>query len=194
MRGLVRLLTVVLFLVLGTINHVMLPHVAAQEASPAAGTPCPATTEEENESLVRRYYEEVWNQGHIDVFDEVWGPAAIIDPPVSPQLNRDELRARILEFRGAFPDLRADVQFVLTEEDAVVVGVVRTGTHRGAFDGIPPTGLTAEWSALEMLRIECGQLVAYWIEANGLDLRRDLGIITEEELASIATPVATPAP
>jgi hypothetical protein len=45
-----------------------------------------------------------------------------------------------------------------------------------------------------MLRIECGRIVADWVEADALDLRRDLGIITEEELTSVATPVATPAP
>jgi hypothetical protein len=43
---------------------------AAQEASPAA-TPCPATTDEESEAVVRRLFEEGWGQGNLQVVDEV---------------------------------------------------------------------------------------------------------------------------
>ena len=192
-RFLLLLSTVGVLLLGNAMNAALLP-VVAQEASPAASTPCPATTEEENEALVRRYIEEAWNQGNVAVLDEVWAATPDLKAPVTQLTTRDDYKARILAFRSAFPDLRADVRFVLTEGDTVVIGVERTGTHRGEFDGIPPTGQTAAWTGIEMLRIACGRIVADWIEADALDLRRDLGIITEEELASVAPPVATPAP
>jgi len=194
MRRFVLLLSLVVVVVLGSVPFMVLPAIAAQEASPAAGTPCPVTTEDENEALVLRYIEEAWNQGNVAVLDEVWAERPDLEAPVTQLATRDDYKARILAFRSAFPDLRAEVRFVLTEEDAVVIGVERTGTHRGEFDGIPATGQTANWTGIEMLRIACGRIVADWVEADALDLRRDLGIITEEELASVATPVATPAP
>ena len=194
MRRFLLLLSMVVVVVLGSALPVALSPVSAQEASPAAGTPCPTTSEEDNEALVRRYIEEAWNQGNVAVLDEVWVESPDLEAPVTQFATRDDYKARILAFRSAFPDLRAEVRFVLTEDDAVVVGVERTGTHRGEFDGIPPTGRTAAWTGIEMLRIECGRIVADWVEADALDLRRDLGIITEEELASVAPPVATPAP
>jgi steroid delta-isomerase-like uncharacterized protein len=193
MRRVSVLLAVVTIVVLGSTLSLPRPLLAAQAASPAAGTPCPVTTEADNEALVRRYIEEAWNQGNVAVLDEVWAESPDLQAPVTQFATRDDYKARILEFRSAFPDLRAEVRFVLTEDDAVVVGVERTGTHRGEFDGIPPTGQTAAWTGIELLRIECGRIVADWVEADALDLRRDLGIITEEELASVA-PVATPAP
>jgi steroid delta-isomerase-like uncharacterized protein len=194
MRRFLLLLSMVVVMSLGSVTFMSLPAIATQEASPAAGTPCPVTTEDENEALVRRYIEEAWNQGNVAVLDEVWAENPDLQAPVTQFATRDDYKARILAFRRAFPDLRAEVRFVLTEDDAVVIGVERTGTHRGEFDGIPPTGQTAAWTGIEMLRIECGRIVADWVEADALDLRRDLGIITEEELASVATPVATPAP
>jgi steroid delta-isomerase-like uncharacterized protein len=194
MRHFSLLLSMVVVVSLGSATLMALPPVAAQEASPAAGTPCPVTTEDENEALVRRYIEEAWNQGNVAVLDDVWAERPDLEAPVTQFVTRDDYKARILEFRTAFPDLRAEVRFVLTEDDAVVVGVERTGTHRGEFDGIPATGRPAAWTGIEMLRIECGRIVADWVEADALDLRRDLGIITEEELTSVATPVATPAP
>ena len=169
---------------------------AAAQASPVAeSTPCPTTTEEENEALIRRYREEAWSQGNLDVIDEIWAEPPSLDAPVTQYATRDDLKARIREFRTAFPDLHVEVLEVVTEGNVVVARNEWTGTHLGEFDGIPPTGRKATWSGLEMARIECGQIVASWVQANGLDLRRDLGIITEEELADAGTPtVATPVP
>jgi steroid delta-isomerase-like uncharacterized protein len=194
MRRFSVLLSVVAVVVLASGTHLVRPLVTAQEASPAAGTPCPATSEDENEALVRRYIEEAWNQGNVAVLDEVWAATPDLKAPVTHLTSRDAYKTRILEFRSAFPDLNAEVQFVVTEDDAVVIGVERTGTHLGVFDGVPATGQTASWTGIEMLRIACGRIVADWVEADALDLRRDLGIITAEELVSVAPPEGTPAP
>jgi steroid delta-isomerase-like uncharacterized protein len=194
MRRIVLLLSLVSVVVLGSALTMTRMPVSAQEASPAASTPCPTTTEADNAALVRRYIEEAWNQGNVAVLDEVWATTSGLKAPVTHLTTRDDYKARILAFRRAFPDLHADVQFVLTQGDAVVIGVERTGTQRGEFDGVPATGRTATWTGMEMLRIACGRIVADWIEADALDLRRDLGIITDEELGSVAPPLATPAP
>jgi hypothetical protein len=44
-------------------------------------------------------------------------------------------------------------------------------------------------------RVECGQIVESWIVQDNLTMLRQLGIITDEELATVGTPtVATPVP
>jgi len=194
MRPFSVLVSAVVVVWLGSAMNPAQSPVAARQDSPAAGTPCPATKEDENEALARRYREEAWSQGNVDVVDEIWAEPPGLDAPVTQYETRDDVKARIREFRTAFPDLRVEVLEVVTEGDLVVARSEFTGTHLGEFDGIPPTGRKAAWTALEMVRIECGRIVADWVEANALDLRRDLGIITEEELATVATPVATPAP
>src|SRR3954465_7092673 len=45
--------------------------VAARQASPTAGTPCPATSEEATEALVRRSLEEAYNGRNPAVADEL---------------------------------------------------------------------------------------------------------------------------
>ena len=51
-------------LLLGTVGT---HRLGAQDATPGA---CPATSEEENAALVRRWYEEVWNERRLDLVDE----------------------------------------------------------------------------------------------------------------------------
>jgi hypothetical protein len=44
-------------------------------------------------------------------------------------------------------------------------------------------------------RVECGQIMENWIVQDNLTMLRQLGIITDEELATAGTPtVATPEP
>jgi predicted ester cyclase len=189
------LLSAAIVVLLGSAMFMTRPPVAAQETSPAAGTPCPATTEDENEALVRRYIEEAWNQGNLDVLDEVMAATLRIDRPgPGGDLSRDDYKARIAEFRAAFPDFTYTIEASVTEGDLVVVRFTYSGTLQGELDGVAPTGQRVTWNGLEMVRIVCGQFVAQWIQADALGLRRQLGIITEEELASVATPVATQVP
>src|SRR5687767_5506272 len=71
-----RAVAVVMFVVmLASTGFLSVGHTAtlAQSATPASGTnsDCPVTTPEENEALVRRWYEEVWNQRDMDVVDDI---------------------------------------------------------------------------------------------------------------------------
>jgi steroid delta-isomerase-like uncharacterized protein len=168
---------------------------AMQQASPAASTPCPTTTEDENETLVRRYIEEAWNQGNVAVLDEVMAPTIVMDRPgPGADFTRDSLKARISELRAAFPDLTRSIFTVVTEDEWVVVRADYAGTHQGDLSGAAPSGRPVVFSGMEMMHITCGQISEAWMEADSLGLRRQVGIITEEELASVGPPVATPAP
>jgi len=52
-----------------------------------------------------------------------------------------------------------------------------------------------EREALVVWRVACGQLAENWIVQGNLTMLRQLGVITDEELASVGTPtVATPTP
>ncbi len=48
------------------------------------------------------------------------------------------------------------------------------GTHQGAFQGIPPTGLHVAWEGISILRIADGQIVDRWFHADVLGLRQQI--------------------
>jgi predicted ester cyclase len=80
-------------------------------------------------------------------------------------------------FRAAFPDLRATIEEMIAEGDRVAVRGVIRGTHQGELMGIPPTGRPVSVALIDINRIEGGQLVERWGEADMLGLLQQLGAI-----------------
>ena len=116
---------------------------AFQQSSPAAGTACPATTAEENAAIVQRFYDEGWNQGRLEVLDEVLadgyvhhapGTSAYLPVRQSPNTGQDDLAASIQEFRTDFPDLHFTIEDIVASEGAVAVRMVTTGTQADTLD------------------------------------------------------------
>ena len=74
---------------------------------------------------------------------------------------------------------------------------VWSGTQEGPFPqwDAPATGRPMARESLVVWRVECGQLAENWIVQDNLTMLRQLGIITDDELATAGTPtVATPEP
>jgi steroid delta-isomerase-like uncharacterized protein len=169
------------------------PGVLATPA-PAVTSPvgeCPATTEEENEALVRRWYDEVWTQGNLDNLDELIAP----DLAHHRVLNRvttgaDAREATIRQWRGAFPDQANTPDFILTNGDLVVARWIATGTHEGPWESIAPTGNEITWTGITVFRIECGRIAEEWSEADGLAFFEQMGLIEWPPADGVASPTA----
>ncbi len=93
---------------------------------------------EQNRAIVRRLYEEVFNQGNLGTADELLAPDARSHAGPSP--GPEGLKRHTSMLRAAFPDLHQSIEDVIAEGDKVVVRTTCTGTHVGEFMGIPPTG------------------------------------------------------
>ena len=52
-----------------------------------------------------------------------------------------------------------------------------TGTHQGAFQGLPPTGKQITMSGIEIVRLVDGKAVERWGELDNLGLLQQLGAI-----------------
>ena len=160
---------------------------AAQDATPQAE--CPVTTPEENEELATMYWEEVWwgDQGKIAEIvapDEVhhWGIGG-------DTTGFDEFTERWNLFFTAFPDLEFTVDLVAAEGDLAATRWTATGTQRGEWQGIAPTEREVTWQGINVFRVECGQIVESWGEADHLGLLSQLG--ATEIPALLATPAAS---
>jgi hypothetical protein len=72
-----------------------------------------------------------------------------------------------------------------------------TGTQADDLElwGASDTGRRMERAGIGFVRVTCGQIAEAWFVQDNLTMLRQLGIITDDELATAGTPtVATPAP
>ncbi len=172
--------------------------VAGTQATPA--TACQDSTPEQNAELVRRYFEEVYNNRRLDLVDELladdFGRSNAANPHENEPGNDDDVR-RVQAWLDAFPDLHITIDDLFAAGDRVAVRSTWTGTQRGPLPqyGAPATDRRAEWGATIVYRVSCGQLQENWVTMDFLTMFRQLGIIVDDELADADSPsVATPAP
>src|SRR4051794_13013214 len=102
-----------------------------------------------NKTILRRHFDEVLNQGHLDVIDEIYADTYVLDAPVQTDgsvqahgetYGRDGLKRRVTLFRSAFPDIHFSVDTLMAEGDQVAVLYTFTGTQTGLFGELSPTG------------------------------------------------------
>ena len=164
----------------------------AQEATPAAD--CPATTPEENKALVERWFAALSGGTSDDVADLAAANIVYHDPSPREESQTGGTEEWASDREQDYPDLQVTVEQVIAEADMVASYQRYTGTQQGDVKderGVPSTGLATEWVSMGMFRIECGKIAEIWAVADDLGKLQRLGVITDEELQSVA-PLATP--
>lgn len=133
----------------------------------------------QNKTVMRRIFEEVWNQGKFEVLDEVVSPdyvGHLPTPPGAPS-GREGLRWLIRAYRLAFPDIRVQIDDQMADGDKVLTRISIRGTQQGQFMNVPPTNKEVTATALVLTRFENGQNVEGWAELDRLGLMQQLGVV-----------------
>jgi predicted ester cyclase len=79
---------------------------------------------------------------------------------------------------AAFPDWHMTVEDLIAGGDKAVARVTVTGTHKGEFMGVPPTGTRAEVQLIDIMRFDGAGLVSeHWGVADMLSLLQQLGVV-----------------
>ena len=139
-------------------------------------------TLEENKELVRRIYDELWNQRKLEVAEELIAQDAVnYDTGLLPQpFGPEEMKGTVQMVTAGFPDNRHEVEEMIAEGDKVVVRCTLTGTHEGEFMGIPPTGRSIEVTEIHVYRLEDGKAVEHRVGRDDLGAMRQLGVVPDE--------------
>jgi steroid delta-isomerase-like uncharacterized protein len=116
---------------------------------------------EENKAVVRRWADEVVNQGNINLIDELFAQEFSSKNPFNPEPvhGREAMKEMASAFRTAFPDLAIDVEDLLADGDKVTASYTAVGTNNGEMMGSPPTGKSARWPVIHILTVRNGKIV-----------------------------------
>jgi predicted ester cyclase len=105
-------------------------------------------SEEANKALVRRYFDERWNQGNVEIVDEL---TTIEDP--------EGHKAWVRSVLAAFKESRLTMGEPVAEGDRVVLPWSVRGVLQRDYEGSGAPGETVEYSGLALLRVSDGKIV-----------------------------------
>lgn len=96
----------------------------------------------------------------------------------------DTLRRRTERFVEAFPDADVTIDVVLAEDELVAADFTARGTHRGLWNGVPPTGHEVEATCTAIFRVTDGRIAEAWMTWDSLSLLEQLGAVARVETVS----------
>ena len=139
-------------------------------------------SEETNKALLRRFVEELVNRGNMAVAPELVAPDFIeLDPFPGQAPGRAGLIESIERLRAAFPDLIWRIEEMVAEGEQVASLHSWSGTHRGEFLRIAPTGKRVRMSCMIFDTYEDGKLKKSRLVLNVLSLLQQLGAMPAAE-------------
>lgn len=133
---------------------------------------------EDNKATARRWYEEVFNAGNLDLIHELFAPNFVDHDPVNPLPGLEGVRQVVGMYRGAFPDLHITVEDWVAEGDKVVTRFRAQGTHKGPLLGITPTEKQVTVTGIDMLGFEHGKISEHWGNRDDLGMLQQLGAVS----------------
>ena len=132
-------------------------------------------TSDTNKLLMARVYDAI-NAGDLDAVDDVVAEE-IVEHEEFPgvEQGREGFKKFFHTLRAGFPDLRFTVVDMVAEDEQVAALVTVTGTHRGDFLGVEPSGREIRLSAIDIVRFVDGKAIEHWGVMDAMTLMQQLG-------------------
>lgn len=117
------------------------------------------------------------NAGQFDRLGEVFAPDVVDHDPAPGQGPGPEgFHTFFTTLATAFPDAHLDVDQVVADDEFVTIAYRLTGTHQGAFHGIPATGTKIQARGVQVARFnDAGQIVERWGSTDELGILMQIG-------------------
>jgi predicted ester cyclase len=131
---------------------------------------------ERNESIVRDFFEQAFNQGRIGAIDKLMSPDLAGHQNVGGREGCGAPERVVSLLRQAFSDFHLAVEDVASRGDSAWVRLRATGTHDGPYMAHPPTGRPIEVTVIDILRVANGKIVEHWGVPDGLASLRQIGV------------------
>ena len=140
--------------------------------------------EQENKTTIKRLYQEVVNQGRLEVLDEICQPDHVEHNPFPDQVQGVEgLKQRASMVRAAF-DPTFTLEHVLADGDKVAVMWTNRGTNTTEWMGMSPTGKSFAVQGVDIFLFRDGRLAEHWDVVDRLGMLEQVGAIPAPGAAS----------
>jgi steroid delta-isomerase-like uncharacterized protein len=136
---------------------------------------------EENKAIMRRYFEGAWEQGNLELLDELLAADYVNHNPATPETptGPEGVKGVVSMFRSGMPDLAVIIEDMLAEGEKVATRYTLEGTHGGELFGVPPTGKRLSIKSMTIERVSEGKIREHWRVTDTLGMMQQLGVVPE---------------
>ena len=132
---------------------------------------------EQNKTLARRWFEDLFSRGDLDAADEILSAEFVDHLTHEDERGLEELKQYVTMYRTAFPDIQDTVEVIVAEGDKVVIRWTSRGTNEGEFMGVAPTGRHVTFTGMRLFRIAENKIVESWVNIDERGLQEQLGTV-----------------
>ena len=129
------------------------------------------------ETILKRVFDQIINQGDLDAIDELFAEDYVDHGPTGDVQGREGFKAMVAQWRAAVPDVHCRVENIFSDGDLAGWLVRTTGTHTGDGLGFPATGKRFETVSANIGRLRDGKPIEHWSEQGMFPFLVQLGVI-----------------
>lgn len=125
--------------------------------------------------LVRRFYDEVWNQADEAVAREILAADLSFRGSIGEERTGAEgFITYMRKIHHAFADYHCRIDHLVAEADSAAARMTFAGLHCEPLWGEKPTGHTVTWAGAAFFTVRDGQIATIWVLGDTETLRRQL--------------------
>jgi steroid delta-isomerase-like uncharacterized protein len=134
---------------------------------------------EQEKVVVRRVFEEIWNQQRLDLIPQFYAEDFVDHDPtiLRPGVGPEGVKQLFVNNLTAFPDMHFTIEDMVSEGDKIVTRWTAEGTHTGKYlNAIPPTGKRAAISGITISHMVDGKIKQSWLNYDQAGMMTQLGL------------------
>jgi steroid delta-isomerase-like uncharacterized protein len=140
---------------------------------------------QDNVKIMRRWFEDVWNNGKTATIHELMAPEAVGIGQGGPEVaikGPHEFQVFVEKLRGAFPDIKVTIEDAFESGDKAVARWSATMTRTGDHLGLPASNKKIRITGISMVQVANGKIVAGWDNWDQMTMLKEIGAIKGAEI------------
>lgn len=116
-------------------------------------------------AIYRRLNDEAWNEGNLDLIDDLVSPDFVGHGADGTEYSVDDYKNTAAAYRAAYPDLQFATEQIIAEANTVAAHWTFRGTHTGPGPrpGQEPTGKAVTDPGMGFYRFEGEKIAEMWV-------------------------------
>jgi len=132
-------------------------------------------TKQDNLAIQEKFGNAV-NSGKLELLRDVVAQDVVDHDPAPDQGPGPEGYIRMFaDLRTSFPDLAVSVDQIVMDDDKIAIAYMITGTQKGEFLGVAPTGRKIHARGVQIARFRDGKMVERWGSSDQLGILQQIG-------------------